>query len=285
MSPHVATTLPGTLVGHRRAAEHDRAERRAGRRGAAARWRRARRASRRVPPRPHAASASKRGWTSSGVPVSRARVTTDSPPTCEHGRQHSQRSAPRSTPRRDVVAVRARRDGVVGEHDRSGRRGRPRGRDDERVAGLDASAAAAADLALVGQAPRRRKASSWAARAAAPRRGSTTHAASPRDQMRSRSPGNDGPCATSIATSSGTGGPYGATPQGSRAGRRIRTERKMAYWGIWAPLVCGCTPTSNDAERFDTFLGRTRPATTVLYRSRGAPRYVRAGSRSRFGPR
>ena len=52
---------------------------------------------------------------------------------------------------------RAGRDRVVGEDDRAGRGRRARGRHDERVAGLDPAAVGAADLALVGDAPRRRQ--------------------------------------------------------------------------------------------------------------------------------
>ena len=59
--------------------------------------------------RPSTAAASKPSWTVSGVPVTSARVTTDSPPTWASGRQASHRSAAGSTPRRRLVAMATRR--------------------------------------------------------------------------------------------------------------------------------------------------------------------------------
>ena len=102
------------------------------------------------------ASASNPGSTVRAVPVARARVTTESPPTWESGRQASQwSSAP--TPRRLLVATRRRPHRVVGEHDALGLAGRSARGDDECVAGFDRPPAGEAVLVAVGSDQRRRR--------------------------------------------------------------------------------------------------------------------------------
>ncbi len=79
------------------------------------------------------ASASKPGWTVSGVPACRLRVTTDSPPTCDSGRQASQWSSSRTSSRALVAAADAATASWVSTTP-FGRAGRPARGDDERVA-------------------------------------------------------------------------------------------------------------------------------------------------------
>ena len=99
----------------------------------------------RVAPRRVAAarapSTEKPGWTSMGVPVTIALVSTESPPTCASGRQASHRSREGSTPRRATCGPRRCLDGAAGEDHALRLAGRPARGDDESVAVLDRLAA------------------------------------------------------------------------------------------------------------------------------------------------
>ena len=93
------------------------------------------------------APASKPGSTVSGVPVTIARVTTDSPPTWARGRQASQWSP--CVDAEPGAGGRGRRGhGVVGEHHALGLAGRAAGGHDQRVARLDGTAAVQGLLAV-----------------------------------------------------------------------------------------------------------------------------------------
>ena len=85
-------------------------------------------------------SASNPGRTTRGVPVTIARVTTARPPMCARGRQaiHDVPVGVDAEPGRCRLGRGG--DGVVGEHDTLGVTRCARGRDDQRVAVLDADA-------------------------------------------------------------------------------------------------------------------------------------------------
>ena len=259
-------------------------------------------------------SASKPGRTSSGVPVSRARVTTDSPPTWVSGRQASQRSRSGSTPRRPGRGARRGVDGGVGEHDPLRFAGRPAGRDHQGIAGLDRAARpgrragrwastmrAGCSLSRRARFAGRRKA---AGRRGARRRRGPTH--------RRRAATNPGPPGRSIATRFGTpsslrrderpGQPASPAPVAARRSApnpaRVGGTGCSRDWGRpWRPAMPfggGRSPpwSSLAACRWDQLrqrlqrrhprhrrrAGRTRPAGGV---GAGAARGGQAGRRRR----
>ena len=152
------------------------------------------------------ASASKPGRTVRRVPVTRARVTTDSPPTWARGRQASQAWRAGSTPSRsEVASADARRASWV----RTTPLGWP---DDPLVAITSASPSSTGSPPAItwcspSDATTRdgRRAASRRSRAARGRRGSSGAAASPVSQTARSVSTKPGPPGRSSATSSGTG--------------------------------------------------------------------------------